>query len=45
MPATAVYRPSNFNSRPREGGDAVGVKLLLHLLISIRAPARGATQG
>ena len=35
--------PRNFNSRPREGGDIHFLQFPESELISIRAPARGAT--
>ena len=37
------WRSSNFNSRPREGGDPLPRRLRISETISIHAPAKGAT--
>ena len=44
-PMTCASCPStaSFNSRSREGSDGIKYTSLFHILVSIRAPARGAT--
>ena len=40
---TDVTSPSGFNPRPRTGGDGLRSPLRHEPIVSIRAPARGAT--
>ena len=43
MRAASFYGSANFNPRSREGSDVMTQEDMDALIISIRAPARGAT--